>query len=54
MHTLFKMRVPNFTYVFFDSAHPTEKFNKQFAVEAWNGKPSSLSSYNLKALFESK
>lgn len=41
-------------YVFFDSAHPTEKFNKQFAVEAWNGKPSSLSSYNLKALFESK
>ncbi|XP_062088467.1 GDSL esterase/lipase 1-like [Humulus lupulus] len=41
-------------HVFFDFAHSTEKFNEQFALEAWNGKPSGLGSYNLKGLFESE
>ncbi|KAL5583403.1 hypothetical protein UlMin_015845 [Ulmus minor] len=32
-------------YIFFDSAHPTERIYQQFAQQAWH--------YNLKALFES-
>ncbi|XP_060669714.1 GDSL esterase/lipase 1-like isoform X2 [Ziziphus jujuba] len=40
-------------YVFFDSAHPTERAYKQLAQLAWSGEPSVTGSYNLKALFES-
>ncbi|KAM6585452.1 hypothetical protein CsatB_012454 [Cannabis sativa] len=40
-------------YVFFDSDHPTEKANEQFAKEAWSGKPGFSGAHNLKALFES-
>ncbi|KAM6601769.1 hypothetical protein CsatA_021378 [Cannabis sativa] len=39
-------------HVFFDFAHGTERFNEQFAIEAWNGKPSGSGSSNLKRLFE--
>ncbi|XP_004303743.1 PREDICTED: GDSL esterase/lipase 5-like isoform X1 [Fragaria vesca subsp. vesca] len=39
-------------YVFFDSAHPTERVNEQFARLFWSGTPISTSPYNLKALFE--
>ncbi|XP_024029840.1 GDSL esterase/lipase 1 [Morus notabilis] len=38
-------------YVFFDSGHPTEKANQQFAKLAWSGKLSVTGSYNFKALF---
>ncbi|XP_062087918.1 GDSL esterase/lipase 1-like [Humulus lupulus] len=40
-------------YVFFDSAHPTERAYQQFAEQAWNGKASLKGSYNLKQLFKS-
>ncbi|KAM5579653.1 GDSL esterase/lipase 1 [Rosa sericea] len=39
-------------YVFFDSAHPTERVNQQFARLFWSGTPNSTAPYNLKALFE--
>ncbi|XP_060675719.1 GDSL esterase/lipase 1-like [Ziziphus jujuba] len=40
-------------YVFFDSAHPTERAYKLLAQLAWSGEPSVTGSYNFKALFES-
>ncbi|XP_030524047.1 GDSL esterase/lipase 1-like [Rhodamnia argentea] len=40
-------------YVFFDSYHPSERVNKQFAQLMWNGSPSVTRPRNLKALFES-
>lgn len=39
-------------YVFFDSVHPTERVNQQFAKLFWSGTPNSTAPYNLKALFE--
>uniref|UniRef100_A0A2N9FTZ2 SGNH hydrolase-type esterase domain-containing protein n=1 Tax=Fagus sylvatica TaxID=28930 RepID=A0A2N9FTZ2_FAGSY len=39
-------------YVFFDSIHPTEKVNQQFAELMWSGTPNITGPYNLKALFE--
>ncbi|KAK4591489.1 hypothetical protein RGQ29_021621 [Quercus rubra] len=39
-------------YVFFDSIHPSEKANQQFAELMWNGTPNITGPYNLKALFE--
>ncbi|XP_030487607.2 GDSL esterase/lipase 1-like [Cannabis sativa] len=40
-------------HVFFDFGHSTERFNEQFATEAWNGKLNNGSgSYSLKQLFE--
>uniref|UniRef100_A0A2N9FTY1 SGNH hydrolase-type esterase domain-containing protein n=1 Tax=Fagus sylvatica TaxID=28930 RepID=A0A2N9FTY1_FAGSY len=41
-------------YVFFDTVHPSEKANKQFAELMWNGTPNITRPYNLKALFEHK
>ncbi|KAF3451970.1 hypothetical protein FNV43_RR08066 [Rhamnella rubrinervis] len=40
-------------YVFFDSAHPTERAYQQLAQLSWSGKSSVTGPYNLKALFES-
>ncbi|KAL6137363.1 hypothetical protein ACLB2K_062655 [Fragaria x ananassa] len=39
-------------HVFFDSGHPTERVNQQFAMLFWSGTPNSTAPYNLKALFE--
>ncbi|KAF3963612.1 hypothetical protein CMV_012019 [Castanea mollissima] len=39
-------------YVFFDSIHPSEKANQQFAELMWNGTPNITGPYNLKTLFE--
>ncbi|KAB1218303.1 GDSL esterase/lipase 1 [Morella rubra] len=39
-------------YVFFDSGHPTEMANEQFAKLMWSGTPNDTGPYNLKALFE--
>ncbi|GMY22673.1 GDSL esterase/lipase 1-like [Fagus crenata] len=39
-------------HVFFDSAHPTEKANQQFAELIWSGTPNVIGPYNLKALFK--
>lgn len=41
-------------YVFFDSAHATERLYRQFAKQFWSGPAYSTAPYNLKALFESK
>ncbi|PON62544.1 SGNH hydrolase-type esterase domain containing protein [Trema orientale] len=41
-------------YVFFDSAHPSERVYKQFARQSWIGKLSLNGSQSLKDLFESK
>ncbi|CAB4272211.1 unnamed protein product [Prunus armeniaca] len=38
-------------YVFFDSAHPTDRVYEQFAKQIWSGN-SITTPYNLKALFE--
>lgn len=40
-------------YLFFDSAHLTEKVFKQFAEQAWSGNSNFTGPYNIKALFES-
>ncbi|KAF3450557.1 hypothetical protein FNV43_RR06644 [Rhamnella rubrinervis] len=40
-------------YVFFDSAHPTERAYQQLAQLSWSGNSSVAGPYNLKALFES-
>ncbi|XP_015902178.3 GDSL esterase/lipase 1 isoform X1 [Ziziphus jujuba] len=40
-------------YLFFDSAHPTERANRLLAQLAWSGEPNITGPYNLKALFES-
>ena len=37
---------------FFDSGHPTEEANQQFAKLVWSGTPNVVGPYNLKALFE--
>ncbi|GMY34860.1 GDSL esterase/lipase 1-like [Fagus crenata] len=39
-------------YVFFDTAHPTEKLNQQLAELMWSGTLDVVGPYNLKALFE--
>ncbi|KAF8406822.1 hypothetical protein HHK36_005943 [Tetracentron sinense] len=39
-------------YMYFDSAHPTERANKQFAELMWSGTPKVVAPYNLKVLFE--
>ncbi|KAF5466287.1 hypothetical protein F2P56_016228 [Juglans regia] len=39
-------------YVFFDSAHPSEKTHQQLAELMWSGPPNLIGPYNLKALFE--
>lgn len=39
-------------YLFFDSAHLTEKAHRQFAELIWSGPPNVTGPYNLKALFE--
>ncbi|PON62547.1 Lipase [Trema orientale] len=41
-----------YEYVFFDSAHPTEKAYQQFAEQAWSAQPSLKGSYNLKELLK--
>ncbi|KAM3747001.1 hypothetical protein ACB098_05G005700 [Castanea mollissima] len=41
-------------YVFFDTAHPTEKAYQQLAELMWSGTPNVAGPYNLKALFEQK
>ncbi|XP_022749109.1 GDSL esterase/lipase 2-like isoform X2 [Durio zibethinus] len=38
-------------YMFFDSGHPTERANRQFAELLWHGTPKMTWPYNLKALF---
>ncbi|KAI4355379.1 hypothetical protein L6164_004159 [Bauhinia variegata] len=42
---------PN-NYVFFDSAHPTERANQFFAQQMWSGNDSVTVPQNLKTLFE--
>ncbi|CAK9183781.1 unnamed protein product [Ilex paraguariensis] len=39
-------------YMFFDSTHPTEMANQQFAELMWSGIPNVTGPYNLKSLFE--
>lgn len=39
-------------YLFFDSAHSSEKAYKQIAELMWNGTPDVTGPYNLKMLFE--
>ncbi|KAG5227347.1 GDSL esterase/lipase [Salix suchowensis] len=39
-------------YFFFDSAHPTESANNQFAKLMWSGNLDIVKPYNLKTLFE--
>ncbi|KAK9281953.1 hypothetical protein L1049_004862 [Liquidambar formosana] len=39
-------------YVFFDSSHPTERANQQYAELMWSGTPNVTGPHNLKALFE--
>ncbi|KAA8546219.1 hypothetical protein F0562_003042 [Nyssa sinensis] len=39
-------------YLFFDSAHPSEMANQQFAKLMWSGTPNITWPYNLKALFQ--
>lgn len=39
-------------YLFFDSAHNSDKANNQFAELMWSGTPYYTRPYNLKALFE--
>ncbi|KAB1212930.1 GDSL esterase/lipase 5 [Morella rubra] len=39
-------------YVFFDSGHPTEMANEQFAKLMWSGTLKDTGPYNLKTLFE--
>ncbi|CAK7338926.1 unnamed protein product [Dovyalis caffra] len=39
-------------YFFFDSAHPTESVNYQFAKLMWSGSSDIVKPYNLKTLFE--
>lgn len=39
-------------YVLFDSAHYTDKANKQFAEIMWSGTPFETGSFNLKQLFQ--
>ncbi|XP_059456468.1 GDSL esterase/lipase 1-like [Corylus avellana] len=41
-------------YLFFDSAHPSEKANEQLAKLLWNGNLDVTCPYNLKALFGQK
>ncbi|KAK9056538.1 hypothetical protein SSX86_023900 [Deinandra increscens subsp. villosa] len=41
-------------YLFFDSFHPNEVANAQFADLFWNGNSSVTTPYNLKTLFQSK
>jgi hypothetical protein len=41
-------------YLFFDSAHPSERANQQLAKLLWNGNLDVTWPYNLKALFENK
>ena len=39
-------------YVFFDSIHPTERFNQIISQLMWSGNQSIAGPYNLKTLFE--
>ncbi|XP_056170080.1 GDSL esterase/lipase 5-like [Syzygium oleosum] len=39
-------------YVFFDTYHPSERANQQFAQLMWNGSPSVVRPHNLEALFK--
>lgn len=39
-------------YVLFDSAHYTDRTNKQFAEIMWSGTPNATGSFNLKQLFQ--
>ncbi|KAL2932944.1 GDSL esterase/lipase 4 [Bienertia sinuspersici] len=38
-------------YLWFDSAHPTDRANQDFSYEFWSGGPDLVSPYNLQTLF---
>ena len=40
-------------YLWFDSAHPTDKANQAFSDEFWSGGPDLVAPYNLQDLFAS-
>lgn len=39
-------------YLFWDSAHPTQKMDQQIAYEMWRGGAHQIGPYNMKQLFQ--